>query len=98
MKAVGRAQVLSLETTDALPVAELPDADQLEIPLNEMLDDYERLLITRALDYFDPAQRHNGNLARALAVAGSLAGLIVAAAAHLAPPSRPTAPTRRVAG
>ncbi len=27
------------------------------------------LLITRALDYFDPALRHNGNLARALAVA-----------------------------
>jgi homoserine O-acetyltransferase/O-succinyltransferase len=25
------------------------------------------LLITRALDYFDPARRHNGNLAKALA-------------------------------
>jgi homoserine O-acetyltransferase/O-succinyltransferase len=27
------------------------------------------LLITRALDYFDPALRHNGNLAKALAIA-----------------------------
>ncbi|HEY0824507.1 MAG TPA: homoserine O-acetyltransferase, partial [Ramlibacter sp.] len=29
------------------------------------------LLITRALDYFDPARRHNGNLAKALAVASA---------------------------
>ena len=36
---------------------------------SEYFDANTYLLITRALDYFDPAQRHNGNLARALAVA-----------------------------
>mgnify|MGYP003575544692 CR=1 FL=1 len=36
---------------------------------SEYFDANTYLLITRALDYFDPARRHNGNLARALAVA-----------------------------
>jgi homoserine O-acetyltransferase len=36
---------------------------------SEYFDANTYLLITRALDYFDPALRHNGNLARALAVA-----------------------------
>ncbi len=34
---------------------------------SEYFDANTYLLITRALDYFDPAARHNGNLARALA-------------------------------
>ncbi len=36
---------------------------------SEYFDANTYLLITRALDYFDPALRHNGNLAHALAVA-----------------------------
>ena len=36
---------------------------------SEYFDANTYLLITRALDYFDPALRHSGNLARALAVA-----------------------------
>ncbi|MEJ5989355.1 homoserine O-acetyltransferase [Ramlibacter sp. PS3R-8] len=36
---------------------------------SEYFDANTYLLITRALDYFDPALRHDGNLARALAVA-----------------------------
>lgn len=36
---------------------------------SEYFDANTYLLITRALDYFDPARRHDGNLARALAVA-----------------------------
>jgi homoserine O-acetyltransferase/O-succinyltransferase len=36
---------------------------------SEYFDANTYLLITRALDYFDPALRHNGNLAKALAVA-----------------------------
>jgi homoserine O-acetyltransferase len=36
---------------------------------SEYFDANTYLLITRALDYFDPALRHNGNLARALAPA-----------------------------
>ena len=36
---------------------------------SEYFDANTYLLITRALDYFDPALRHNGSLARALAVA-----------------------------
>ena len=36
---------------------------------SEYFDANTYLLITRALDYFDPARRTNGNLARALAVA-----------------------------
>ena len=36
---------------------------------SEYFDANTYLLITRALDYFDPALKHNGNLAKALAVA-----------------------------
>ncbi|MBP7327571.1 MAG: homoserine O-acetyltransferase, partial [Alicycliphilus sp.] len=36
---------------------------------SEYFDANTYLLITRALDYFDPARRHGGNLAQALAVA-----------------------------
>jgi len=36
---------------------------------SEYFDANTYLLITRALDYFDPARRHNGNLAKALAPA-----------------------------
>jgi homoserine O-acetyltransferase/O-succinyltransferase len=36
---------------------------------SEYFDANTYLLITRALDYFDPAIRHNGNLAKALAAA-----------------------------
>ncbi|MEJ6021378.1 homoserine O-succinyltransferase MetX [Ramlibacter sp. PS4R-6] len=36
---------------------------------SEYFDANTYLLITRALDYFDPAKRHGGNLAKALAVA-----------------------------
>lgn len=36
---------------------------------SEYFDANTYLLITRALDYFDPAGRHNGNLAKALSVA-----------------------------
>jgi homoserine O-acetyltransferase len=36
---------------------------------SEYFDANTYLLITRALDYFDPARRHDGNLARALAIA-----------------------------
>jgi homoserine O-acetyltransferase/O-succinyltransferase len=36
---------------------------------SEYFDANTYLLITRALDYFDPAVRHNGNLAKALAAA-----------------------------
>jgi homoserine O-acetyltransferase len=36
---------------------------------SEYFDANTYLLITRALDYFDPAKRHNGNLAKALAIA-----------------------------
>ncbi|MFN9744808.1 MAG: homoserine O-acetyltransferase, partial [Betaproteobacteria bacterium] len=35
------------------------------------------LLITRALDYFDPARAHGGNLARAFAAARGLRFLVV---------------------
>jgi homoserine O-acetyltransferase/O-succinyltransferase len=38
---------------------------------SEYFDANTYLLITRALDYFDPALRHGGNLAKALAVATS---------------------------
>ncbi|MDF2462017.1 MAG: homoserine O-acetyltransferase [Ramlibacter sp.] len=36
---------------------------------SEYFDANTYLLITRALDYFDPARRHDGNLAKALAAA-----------------------------
>lgn len=38
---------------------------------SEYFDANTYLLITRALDYFDPARRHNGNLTKALAVAAA---------------------------
>ena len=38
---------------------------------SEYFDANTYLLITRALDYFDPARRHNGNLAKAFAVAAA---------------------------
>lgn len=38
---------------------------------SEYFDANTYLLITRALDYFDPARRHGGNLAKALAVAAA---------------------------
>jgi homoserine O-acetyltransferase/O-succinyltransferase len=38
---------------------------------SEYFDANTYLLITRALDYFDPAARHGGNLAKALAVASA---------------------------
>ncbi len=38
---------------------------------SEYFDANTYLLITRALDYFDPARRHNGNLAKALAPAAA---------------------------
>jgi homoserine O-acetyltransferase len=38
---------------------------------SEYFDANTYLLITRALDYFDPAKPHDGNLARALAVASA---------------------------
>jgi homoserine O-acetyltransferase/O-succinyltransferase len=38
---------------------------------SEYFDANTYLLITRALDYFDPALRHGGDLAKALAVAQS---------------------------
>lgn len=38
---------------------------------SEYFDANTYLLITRALDYFDPAIRHNGNLAKALSVASA---------------------------
>ena len=38
---------------------------------SEYFDANTYLLITRALDYFDPARRHDGNLARALAAASA---------------------------
>jgi homoserine O-acetyltransferase/O-succinyltransferase len=38
---------------------------------SEYFDANTYLLITRALDYFDPARRHNGNLAKALAIAAA---------------------------
>jgi homoserine O-acetyltransferase/O-succinyltransferase len=38
---------------------------------SEYFDANTYLLITRALDYFDPAIRHNGNLAKALAAASA---------------------------
>jgi homoserine O-acetyltransferase len=38
---------------------------------SEYFDANTYLLITRALDYFDPARRHHGNLAKAFAVASA---------------------------
>jgi two-component system nitrogen regulation response regulator NtrX len=43
------AQVLVVDQTAPPQARELPDPGRLEGPLSELLDDYERLLITRAL-------------------------------------------------
>src|SRR5687768_4608072 len=53
------AQVLSIENSGTTLVTEQIGADQLDSSLSEMLDDYERLLITRAL------AMSNGNIAEA---------------------------------
>jgi homoserine O-acetyltransferase len=42
---------------------------------SEYFDANTYLLITRALDYFDPAHDHDGDLARAFTAAGSQAGI-----------------------
>jgi two-component system nitrogen regulation response regulator NtrX len=52
-------QVLSVERAGPSHQPDLPDAAQLEAPLNDLLDDYERVLITRALAL------SNGNIAEA---------------------------------
>ena len=52
-------QVLPDVEESSVRHAQLPDADQLETSLVEMLDEYERLLITRAL------AASNGNIAEA---------------------------------
>ncbi|HEX9563556.1 MAG TPA: sigma-54 dependent transcriptional regulator [Gemmatimonadaceae bacterium] len=43
------AQVLSFDQAPQQVPTQLPDPGRLEAPLSELLDDYERLLITRAL-------------------------------------------------
>jgi transcriptional regulator with GAF, ATPase, and Fis domain len=53
------AQVLLVDEEARVRHAELPDAEQLDTPLNDLLDEYERLLITRALAVA------NGNIAEA---------------------------------
>ena len=52
-------QVLPDVEESSLRHSQLPDAEQLETSLNDMLDEYERLLITRAL------AASNGNIAEA---------------------------------
>lgn len=46
---VRRVIALDEGTTSSAPRADLPDPTGLEAPLSDMLDEYERLLITRAL-------------------------------------------------
>jgi two-component system nitrogen regulation response regulator NtrX len=53
------AQVLLVDEESATRHADLPGAEQLDAPLNDLLDEYERLLITRAL------AMTNGNIAEA---------------------------------
>ena len=61
------SRITPREVSQVLPVSEgpsvrhmsLPDAEQLDVSLNDMLDEYERLLITRAL------ASANGNIAEA---------------------------------
>jgi two-component system nitrogen regulation response regulator NtrX len=53
------AQVLLVDEDSSVRHPALPDAEQLDTPLNELLDEYERLLITRAL------AMANGNIAEA---------------------------------
>ena len=60
-------RITSREVSQVIPASdepfvrqtELPDANQLETPLSDLLDEYERLLITRAL------AMANGNIAEA---------------------------------
>jgi len=53
------AQVLLVDEASSTHHADLPDADHLDTPLSDLLDEYERLLITRAL------AMANGNIAEA---------------------------------
>ena len=53
------SQVLPFSEETSVRHTALPDAEQLDVSLNEMLDEYERLLITRALAVA------NGNVAEA---------------------------------
>jgi two-component system nitrogen regulation response regulator NtrX len=53
------SQVLSVDSQAPASRLELPDPAQPEAPLTELLDEYERLLITRAL------AMSNGNIAEA---------------------------------
>ena len=53
------SQVLPFSEDTSVRHAALPDAEQLDVSLNDMLDEYERLLITRALAVA------NGNIAEA---------------------------------
>ena len=56
-------QVLPDVEESSVRHAQLPDADQLETSLVEMLDEYERLLITRALAASTaPARRRSGSV------------------------------------
>jgi transcriptional regulator with GAF, ATPase, and Fis domain len=53
------SSVLSVDSSGVAPRHELPDPSQPDAPLVELLDEYERLLITRAL------AMSNGNIAEA---------------------------------
>jgi len=53
------AQVLPFSEKTSIPHAVIPDADEMEASLNDLLDEYERVLITRALAVA------NGNIAEA---------------------------------
>ena len=53
------SQVLPLDHELSIRRIDLPDPEQLDAPLSDLLDDYERLLITRAL------AMANGNIAEA---------------------------------
>jgi two-component system nitrogen regulation response regulator NtrX len=53
------AQVLPFSEETSIPHAVIPDTDEMEASLNDLLDEYERVLITRALAVA------NGNIAEA---------------------------------
>jgi two-component system nitrogen regulation response regulator NtrX len=53
------AQVLPFSEETSIPHAVIPDSDEMEDSLNDLLDEYERVLITRALAVA------NGNIAEA---------------------------------
>ncbi len=53
------SQVLPLDGESSVRRVDLPDPEQLDAPLSDLLDEYERLLITRAL------AMANGNIAEA---------------------------------